>query len=80
MKSYSLELVQRKGNGSGMLGKTAIAALAGLGAYYGWKWYKKRDDNKDKDPSSVTGAYDLDAQEGEDFTSRVLRAARRIIK
>jgi len=79
MKSYSLELVQRKGNGSGAIGKAAITALAGLGAYYGYKWYKKRDDNK-ATSDGTGGVYDLDAQEGEDFTSRVLRAARRIIK
>ena len=78
MKSYSVELVQRK-TGAGSLGKVAIAALAGIGAYYGYKWIKK--DNKDKTyTEGVGGSYDLDAQEGEDFTSRVLRAARRIIK
>ena len=79
MKSYSMELVQRKAGGSGVLGKTALAALAGIGVYYGYKWYKK--DKDEKATGSVSGnSYDLDAQEGEDFTSRVLRAARRIIK
>ena len=78
MKSYSLELVQRK-TGGGLVGKVAIAALAGVGAYYVYKWYKK-EDKKDKDSDSGVSSYDLDAQEGEAFTSRVLRAARRIIK
>ena len=78
MKSYSQEYVLRR-SGSGVLGKIAITALAGIGAYYGYKWYKK-EDKKDKDYDSGAGTYDLDAQEGEAFTSRVLRAARRIIK
>ena len=78
MKSYSLELVQRK-TGSGVLGKIAVTALVGIGAYYGYKWYKKDDKKEKKNTEGVVG-YDLDAQEGEDFTSRVLRAARRIIK
>ena len=77
MKSYSLELVQRK-TGSGMIGKVAVVALVGIGAYYGYK--KIKDDDKKTDAEGVSGTYDLDAQEGEDFTARVLRAARRIIK
>ena len=79
MKSYSLELVQRK-SGSGAAGKTALAALAGIGAYYGYKWWKKDRDEKKTTSSSSVSTYDLDAQEGESFTERVLRAARRVIK
>jgi len=78
MKSYSLELVQRK-TGGGWLGRTAIVALVGIGAYYGYKKLKD-DDTKVGSSDGVSGTYDLDAQEGEDFTARVLRAARRIIK
>lgn len=40
MKSYSVELVQRK-TGSGALGKLATAALLGAGAYYGYKNFLK---------------------------------------
>jgi len=78
MKSYSLELVQRK-TGGGAIGKIAILALVGVGAYYGYKKIKD-DDTKAAAADGVSGTYDLDAQEGEDFTARVLRAARRIIK
>jgi len=79
MKSYSLELVERK-TGAGVIGKVALVALLGAGAYYGYKKIKD-DDNKDTTyTEGVGGTYDLDAQEGEDFTARVLRAARRIIK
>ena len=79
MKSYSLELVQRK-TGAGRLGTIAIAAIVGVGVYYGYKKIKE-DDNKDASyTDGVGGTYDLDAQEGEAFTARVLRAARRIIK
>jgi len=77
MKSYSFELVQRKAGG-GWLGKTAIVALVGIGAYYGYK--KLKEDDTKTAADGVSGTYDLDAQEGEDFTARVLRAARRIIK
>jgi len=79
MKSYSLELVQRK-TGGGLVGKVAILALVGIGAYYGYKKIKDDDDAKKVAVDGVSGTYDLDAQEGEDFTARVLRAARRIIK
>jgi len=79
MKSYSLELVQRK-SGSGAVGKTALAALAGIGIYYGYKWYKKDKDTKNSTGSTSGSTYDLDAQEGDSFTERVLRAARRVIK
>jgi len=79
MKSYSLELVERK-TGTGRIGKLAVVALLGIGAYYGYKKIKD-DDKKEKTyTDGVSGTYDLDAQEGEDFTARVLRAARRIIK
>ena len=79
MKSYSLELVQRK-TGSGLIGKTAIVALVGIGAYYGYKKIKDDDKKTTGAVDGLSGTYDLDAQEGEDFTARVLRAARRIIK
>ena len=78
MKSYSLELVQRK-TGTGLVGKIAVTALVGIGAYYGYKKIKD-DDKKTTAVDNLSGTYDLDAQEGEDFTARVLRAARRIIK
>ena len=78
MKSYSLELVQRK-TGTGLVGKIAVTALVGIGAYYGYKKIKD-DDKKTSAVDNLSGTYDLDAQEGEDFTARVLRAARRIIK
>jgi|GEM_PF-2524106 len=79
MKSYSQEYVLRR-SGSGTLGKIAITALVGIGAYYGYKWYKKDDKNEKTNSEIASGSYDLDAQEGEAFTDRVLRAARRIIK
>ncbi|MCL2391344.1 MAG: hypothetical protein FWC66_01885 [Oscillospiraceae bacterium] len=78
MKSYSLELVQRKTN-SGLLGKVAIAALVGAGAYLGYK--KLTDEKKNKDFTDGVGStYDAEAHEGEDFTARILRAAKRIIE
>jgi len=78
MKSYSLELVQRK-TSDGLIGKVALAALVGAGAYLG---YKKLTQEKTKDFTEVTGGstYDAEAQEGEDFTQRILRAAKRIIE
>jgi len=79
MKSYSLELVQRR-TGGGIVGKVAVAALVGIGAYYGYKKIKDDDKKTAGAIDNVSGTYDLDAQEGEDFTARVLRAARRIIK
>ncbi|SHI03805.1 hypothetical protein SAMN02745823_02075 [Sporobacter termitidis DSM 10068] len=79
MKSYSLELVQRK-TGSGVLGKLAAVALVGAGAYVGYKNLKK--DKKQKSLSEAQGesTYDAQAHEGEDFTARILKAAKRIIK
>ena len=40
MKSYSVELVQRK-TGSGAFGKLAAVALLGTGAYFGYKSFIK---------------------------------------
>ncbi|MCL2200535.1 MAG: hypothetical protein FWB75_01095 [Oscillospiraceae bacterium] len=77
MKSYSLELVQRRTN-DGLLGKVLVAALVGAGAYLGYK--KLTEDKTSKDFSDVSGSsYDSQAHEGEDFTDRILRAAKRII-
>ena len=78
MKSYSLELVQRR-TGSGFFGKLATAALIGAGAYYGYKKLVKEED-KSKDESDINRTYDAEAHEGEDFTDRILKAAKRIIK
>ena len=77
MKSYSLELVQRK-TGSGILGKLATAALIGAGVYYGYKKLNKEDDDAAKKDEENT--FDAQAHEGEDFTNRILKAAKRIIK
>ncbi len=79
MKSYSLELVQRK-TGSGAVGKLATVALLGAGAYFGYRNFIK--DKKGKGTADVQreSSYDADAHEGEDFTARILRAAKRIIK
>ena len=78
MKSYSLELVQRK-TGSGGLGKIAAAALLGVGAYLGYRTLKesKRGDSFVDQEEDL---YDAEAHEGEDFTARILRAAKRVIK
>lgn len=78
MKSYSLELVQRK-TGSGALGKLATVALLGAGVYLGYKNLKT-----DKKPTEFSdghsrGTYDAAAHEGEDFTARILKAAKRVI-
>jgi uncharacterized membrane protein YebE (DUF533 family) len=81
MKSYSLELVERKTD-AGLLGKIAMLAAIGAGAYYGYK--KITDENKNKeltDGNSNSGrTYDREAHEGEKFTERVLQAAKRVIK
>ena len=78
MKSYSLELVQRKTN-DGILGKVALAALIGAGAYLGYK--KLTDEKNNKDFNDVVGStFDPEAHDGEDFTARILRAAKRIIE
>ena len=76
MKSYSLELVQRK-TGSGV-GKLATVAILGAGAYWVYKNLKK--DKKENEASDQENAYDAEAHEGEDFTTRILKAAKRIIK
>lgn len=79
MKSYSLELVQRK-TGSGAVGKLATVALLGAGAYLGYKNLKR--DKKDKVISEgyKESLYDSEAHEGDNFTARILKAAKRIIK
>lgn len=51
MKSYSLELVQRK-TGSGALGKLATVALLGAGAYFGYKNFIK--DHKSSEGEGLT--------------------------
>ncbi len=76
MKSYSLELVQRR---SGVFGKLAAAALIGAGAYYGYKKLAKEDKYKDLSDADNSG-YDAQAHEGDDFTARILKAAKRIVK
>lgn len=76
MKSYSLELVQRK-TGSGAVGKLAAMALVGAGAYLG---YKNLTKNKKGAAESKESLFDAAAHEGEDFTARILKAAKRIIK
>lgn len=79
MKSYSLELVQRK-TGSGAVGKLATVALLGAGAYLGYKNLIKDKKNKGYSDEKKESAYDAKAHEGEDFTARILNAAKRIIK
>lgn len=78
MKSYSLELVQRK-TGDGALSKLALIAAIGAGVYYGYKWIT--DEKKEKNfTDGVNGVtYDAEAHEGESFTARVLKAAKRIV-
>lgn len=79
MKSYSLELVQRK-TGTGTLGKLAAVALLSAGAYVGYKNLKKDKKQNDLPGVQRNNAYDAEAHEGEDFTARILKAAKRIIK
>ncbi len=79
MKSYSLELVQRK-TGSGAFGKLATVALLGAGAYLGYKKLKSDKKNPDTLENGGESVYDAAAHEGEDFTDRILKAAKRIIK
>ena len=78
MKSYSLELVQRK-TGSG-LAKLSAAALLGAGAYVGYKRLKKSTPGNARKDSEGELSYDSEAREGEDFTARILRAAKRLVK
>lgn len=77
MKSYSLELVQRK-TGSGAAGKLAAIALIGAGAYLGYKNLGKNKKVIADVPKENN--FDAEAHEGEDFTARILKAARRILK
>jgi uncharacterized membrane protein YebE (DUF533 family) len=77
MKSYSLELVQRK-TGGGALGKLAAVALLGAGAYLGYKKLKGEPKHQDHEKCS-DNKYDAEAHEGEEFTARILKAAKRII-
>ena len=79
MKSYSLELVQRK-TSSGLPGKIALLAVVGAGAYFGYKRVTDTTNAPDFTDGRSGSDYDGEAHEGEDFTARVLRAARRIIK
>jgi uncharacterized membrane protein YebE (DUF533 family) len=77
MKSYSLELVQRKTGGG--IGKLAAVALLGAGAYLGYKNLVK-DKKKEGPDVPKESAFDAEAHAGEDFTARILKAAKRIIK
>ena len=80
MKSYSLELVQRK-SGSSSLGKLSTAVLLGVGVYTGYKRLKSSPTTKSAGAASTKDfAYDAGAHEGEDFTARILKAAKNIIK
>lgn len=79
MKSYSLELVQRK-TGSSTIGKLATVALLGAGAYMSYKNLLKDKQKTESAPNQNERAYDTEAHEGEDFMARVLKAAKRIIK
>ncbi len=77
MKSYSLELVRRN---SGAFGKLAALALIGTGVYLGYKNLKKDNAYDTLSDAGGDSAYDAQAHEGEDFTARILKAAKRIIK
>jgi len=79
MKSYSLELVQRK-TGTGAPGKIALLAALGAGAYLGYKRLTDVKKNPDFSDGRSGSTYDSEAHEGEDFTARILRAAKRIIR
>lgn len=78
MKSYSLELVQRK-TGSGALGKMVALAALGVGAYAGYRRLTDDKKNKDVPCGQKDCVYDAEAHEGENFTARVLKAAKRVI-
>lgn len=78
MKSYSLELVQRK-TGAGALGKMVTLAAIGIGVYAGYRRLtdtKKTNEFKD---GIKENTFDAAAHEGENFTARVLKAAKRAI-
>ena len=79
MKSYSLELVQRKTGGSA-LGKLVVLAALGGVAYLGYKRLTDEAKKDDFTAGRVDSTFDREAQAGEDFTARVLRAAKRIVK
>ena len=79
MRSYSLELVERK-NGGGGLGKAALLAVIGAGVYYGYKKLVVENKNKNFTYLLTDSTFDSEAQEGDDFTQRVLRAAKKIVK
>lgn len=78
MKSYSLELVQRK-TGSGAIGKLAALVFVGAGAYLGYKSLTKEKKYKEFSDVQNGSTYDTEAHEGEDFTTRILKAAKRVI-
>ncbi len=78
MKSYSVELVQRK-TGSGAFGKLATVALLGAGAYLGYKSLKKGKKHPEYSDGRTGSTYDAAAHEGEDFTARILKAAKKVI-
>jgi len=79
MKSYSLELVERKTD-AGLLSKVAVLAAVGAGAYFGYKKITDETKNKDLTDGSSKSTIDREAHEGEKFTERVLLAAKRVIK
>lgn len=78
MKSYSLELVQRK-TGSGAFGKLVTVALLGAGVYMGYKNLKTEKKSIEFSNGHSGSTYDAAAHEGEDFTARILKAAKRVI-
>ena len=78
MKSYSFELVQRR-SGLDTIGKIVGLAALGVGLYYGYKALTK--DTKNQGTSNVPeNTFDVEAHEGEDFTARILKAAKRVVK
>ena len=75
MKSYSLELVQRK-TGSGTFGKFA-AALLGAGVYLGYKKLLKKKKGNASSTAQKESSYDVEAHEDDDFTARIFLAAKK---
>ena len=78
MKSYSLELVQRK-TGSGTFGKLVAVAALGAGAYVGYRRLTNDKKNTEGANRRKHSTYDAEAHDGENFTARILKAAKRVI-